>query len=1002
MDDFGQTMPHQPMQPEDGSDDQTVRRPATGEFDGGLTVPNQAIQADAEQDAVQPLTVGRPPVVDDGTVPPTPQPGIEQADAFYDEDEEYEEEDEGLFDMRILAVGCGLLGVFAFFILAGFLLFLPPANLAQRIAGCPRINTNNPVSTYEDGSTITLMGETATSACSRTISADNLLSGRGGSSFSGAAAALPAFLELRSPVYDIRADEEASVMVEIALPPVEDPLLLDAYAWNNETEEWEFVAGEVDTAAGVFRTTSARENIALFESRSITPLIGTIIASDHDVTTNEAALLNIVMPSGLNLRDDGAIDGQLVDGWDVNEGYLVVPVISATNADTLNRILNDEAERSRHAADLVNLAVIGSYGGVTIDYSAVSAENQIVFVSFLEDLASAMAAQDKLVAVILPEPVNNAGMWDTAGYDWTSIGNAADVVVLNPGPNPELYALDGPLEDLLTFAVGQVPRQKLSIAVGALSVQAQDGSYETISLGDAVDQLGGIELVSDGDVNAGENLAFQIGGGDANISADESTGAYRAETDGSTLWLVSANTVRLRLDLVSDFNVGGLVVLDLVDEGTAEGVPTAVNEFKVSSASSLPTMLELVWSIRQGDAEAANGTSPIDIPFNWQPGEEGEYSVSGSIAGQPVGDGVQVVVGGDGEGEAVADAPTPAPAPANPQPQPDNNDQPADEPTPAPAPAAAPAGVAGGDGGGFELGGQIPNQIAYTNEMNQAGMRWVKFQIKYGPGVDPALAGVFVGAGQAAGYKVLLSIPGDPYPDAIDFAGYTEFLRQVASYNPDAIEVWNEMNIAFEWPAGQINPTSYVNDMLAPAFNAIKSTSPNTMVIIGALAPTGAFGGGCGAQGCDDVPYVQGMAQAGAAQYANCLGVHHNSGTTSPSVRSGRPEGDHYSWYFLPTVEAYYNAMGGALPVCITELGYLSPEGYGTLPDNFAWASNTTVAQHAQWLGEAKDVSQSLGYVRMMIIFNVGFTTWTPTDPQAGFSIIRPDGSCPACASLGS
>ncbi len=1002
MDDFGQTLPNKPVQPEGSDPQETVRRPATGEFDGGMTMPNQRLEAEGE---VQPLTVGRPPVIesedDDFVEPGDPPLAMEEgfeADEYYED----EEEEEGLFDLRLLAVGCGVLGFIGVIILAGFLLFLPPANLAQRIAGCPRINANNPVATYDDGSTVTLMGEAPASVCSKTISADNLLSDRAGSRFSGAAAALPSFLELRSPVYDIRADEDSEIVTEIALPPVEDPRQLDAYAWNDDAEAWEFVPGEVDQEAGVFRTTSAKMNIALFESRSVTPMIATVIASDHDITDNEAALLNIVMPTGLNLRDDGAIDGQLVDGWEVNAGYMVLPIISATNAETLSRIFNSEAERNRHATDLVNLAVLGNYGGVTLDYSAVSPENQEMFTLFLDELTAQMASQDKIAAVILPQPVSTNDGWSTGGYDWAAIGQTVDLVVLNPGNDPELYAFDGPIEDLLTFAVGQVPRQRLTVAVGALSVRGQASSYETIDLGEAVNQLGDIELVSEGDVNAGDNLAFQLGGDDASISADESTGAYRAEVDGSSIWLISANTVRLRLDLVSDFNVGGVAVLDLVDEGTAEGVTTAVNEFKVDSESSLPTMLELVWSIRAGDTEAASGTSPIDIPFNWQPGEDGEYRVSGSVAGQPVGDGVSVVVGAEGQTVAEVDEPTPAPAPANQQPQPQSNDEPADEPTPAPAPPAAPAGVAGGDGGGFELGGQLPNQIGYTSEMNQAGMRWVKFQLKYGPGADPALAGVFVGAGQAAGYKVLLSIPGEPYPDSIDFAGYTEFLRQVASYNPDAIEVWNEMNIAFEWPAGQINPDSYVNDMLAPAFNAIKSTSPNTMVIIGALAPTGAFGGGCGSQGCDDVPYVRGMAAAGAANYANCLGVHHNSGTTSPSQRSGRPEGDHYSWYFLPTVEQYYNAMGGALPICITELGYLSPEGYGSLPDNFAWAANTTVDQHAQWLGEAKDVSQSLGYVRMMIVFNVGFTTWTSTDPQAGFSIIRPDGSCPACATLGS
>jgi len=38
--------------------------------------------------------------------------------------------------------------------------------------------------------------------------------------------------------------------------------------------------------------------------------------------------------------------------------------------------------------------------------------------------------------------------------------------------------------------------------------------------------------------------------------------------------------------------------------------------------------------------------------------------------------------------------------------------------------------------------------------------------------------------------------------------------------------------------------------------------------------------------------------------------------------------------------------------------------------------------------------------VRMLIIWNVDFTRYTPTDPQAGYAIIRANGDCPACRTL--
>ncbi len=225
-----------------------------------------------------------------------------------------------------------------------------------------------------------------------------------------------------------------------------------------------------------------------------------------------------------------------------------------------------------------------------------------------------------------------------------------------------------------------------------------------------------------------------------------------------------------------------------------------------------------------------------------------------------------------------------------------------------------------------------------------------------------------------------------------------QFLGGVAALGPDAIEIWNEQNIDREWPSGEINPQTYVTQMLAPAYRAIKAANPNVMVISGAPAPTGFFGG-CGGGGCDDAPYIAGMAAAGAASYMDCLGIHYNEGIVPPSQTSGDPRTEHYTRYFWGMVDSYWQAFGGARPLCFTELGYLSGKDYGGLPAGFAWANNTTISQHAQWLAEAVSLAANSGKVRMVIVFNVDFTTFG-IDPQAGYAMIRKDGSCPACESL--
>jgi LysM repeat protein len=312
-------------------------------------------------------------------------------------------------------------------------------------------------------------------------------------------------------------------------------------------------------------------------------------------------------------------------------------------------------------------------------------------------------------------------------------------------------------------------------------------------------------------------------------------------------------------------------------------------------------------------------------------------------------------------------------------------------PTPDPGP------VTPGPITGFEFGGQTQT-FANKQAMRDSGMTWVKFQHKWTPGDSPDLVAGQIQEAKAEGFKVLISVTGaTPYPAAnsIDFASFTEFVRGLAGLGPDAIEVWNEQNIDFEWPAGQIDPNTYVNSMLAPAYQAIKSANPNIMVISGAPAPTG-FDNGTNAWA--DNRYIAGMRAAGAANYADCIGAHHNAGATSPSATTGHPGGSHYSWYFRPTLDLYYNTFGGARMVCFTELGYLSGDGFPGLPANFSWASGTSVQEHAQWLREARDLSASSGRVKMFIVFNVDFTFFDPAgDPQAGYAMIRPDGSCPAC-----
>ncbi|MBI5929420.1 MAG: LysM peptidoglycan-binding domain-containing protein [Chloroflexi bacterium] len=328
--------------------------------------------------------------------------------------------------------------------------------------------------------------------------------------------------------------------------------------------------------------------------------------------------------------------------------------------------------------------------------------------------------------------------------------------------------------------------------------------------------------------------------------------------------------------------------------------------------------------------------------------------------------------------------------------------QPSTNPTQPPTNPTQPPVVPPSTGGAFELGGHVAG-FGRVNEMRTAGMTWAKKQIRWNLGENTGSAQAAINEARGNGFRVLLSIVGNK-DQMGDFENYTNqfaaYLGQVAALGPDAIEVWNEPNIDREWPNGTVNGGRYTT-MLSKAYNAIKAANANVMVISAAPAPTGYFGGGCRNEGCDDNIFIQQMAQAGAVNYMDCVGAHYNEGIISPDNRSGDPRGGHYSRYFFGMLDLYYNTFGGARKICWTELGYLSPEGYGTLPSNFSWAQATTAGQMAEWLGRAAALSRSSGRVRLMVVWNVDFTGVFGADPQGGYSIVRPDGSCPACGTLG-
>ena len=355
-------------------------------------------------------------------------------------------------------------------------------------------------------------------------------------------------------------------------------------------------------------------------------------------------------------------------------------------------------------------------------------------------------------------------------------------------------------------------------------------------------------------------------------------------------------------------------------------------------------------------------------------------------------------------------------------------------PTPIPTAVAALPTVAQGEevfGYGIAINGTGGGDINYwMGQVKSLGLGWVKQQVRWGyfegnPGeMDWSGYDAVVDAANQEGLKVMLSVVDAPHwsrtyfddnvevapPD--DLTLLADFLgRMVDRYQGriHAIEVWNEQNLDREWDTAEgVNADRYV-EMLRLAYQAIKSRDPNIIVISGALSPVGATATDPNNPArvvyMDDFEYFDRMVVAGFLNYCDCVGAHHNGinmppdvawdeGYNDPTAQFRGPfDNPDHSWSFKSTLWGYHDrivAAGGNKPLCITEFGWATAEGFDGYPPGFEFALDNTLEEQAQWDVQAFQLMRQWGFVRLAYLWNLNYSQlgWGPEDPNAPYALI--------------
>jgi hypothetical protein len=950
-------------------------------------------------------------------------------------------------------------------------LLLPPVSAQERIleAGYVSIDRDEGGAVVDsDGMQLTVMAEGLEENIKlkeASVPMASFLDGSAGKELKEAAEALPSTMHIKSPIYQVSVKGEmpASVILTVPIPNNAEPYeTLSLYSWSGT--EWIFVPSllileddlleaRLDYVPGV---------MAAFQSLPHPPRVSAELPGYVSLPDLGGQALSELNPLGYQLAGDYGLEGEPVSlpETDGQESYRVLPTLrnwtedGVVRNDLVDNMLVLAENQDKQVQAIVDLVVGEMYAGIDLDYRGINPDLRVENTAFVQKLAEALHAQGKLLTVHVEDPVRiSEDRWDTGAYDWKALGRMADSLKFPGLQDPQAYTLGGDMEGLLWWAVGQVERYKLQPVFSSRSVENAGGVLTERTYRDALALLCEVGVKQGADLMVpGEQLT--VGLDTPGVQFDSDTGcywfAYVDEASGQErkVWLEDASSLSRKLELLSRFNLGGMSIQALWDEGNDPRIWELVRNYQASAQAAVAPVdsdFSVVWRVEGVDGgsliEETTGLDQRD--YTWTATEPGEYEVSASIVANQG----QTVAGSNRVAVLVATpSPTPSPLPTNtplptetPTPLPTNTPAPTATPTPKPtrssssSPSPPPSNPPPNTNFGYGI--QIdPNDDLnwVSSAVKGMGFSWVKFQapwIDYEPSRGSISWGGLdqkVNTLSGNGLKVMLSIvkaptwarsgqdlsvegpPNDP-------ADFARFLGAVAGRYCDgrvgAIEVWNEQNLHYEWGNKRIDPAAYMN-LLKPAYNAIKAACPRMIVISGALTPTGAPP----PKAMDDYTYLEGMYKHGLKNYSDAIGAHPSGYNIPPSVRGGQDACDtlggssqacaaanhfcgpcntlHHSWSFYATLNGYYRIMkqygDGNKKIWPTEFGWATN---WTGDPSYGYAQDNSRQEQAKWTAQSYKLMKQWGFVGVAFLWNLNFSVTAPSWEGAQWGIVNSDRS---------
>lgn len=303
----------------------------------------------------------------------------------------------------------------------------------------------------------------------------------------------------------------------------------------------------------------------------------------------------------------------------------------------------------------------------------------------------------------------------------------------------------------------------------------------------------------------------------------------------------------------------------------------------------------------------------------------------------------------------------------------------------------------------------------------QTRVGWVKVQLDWSA-MQPNSAGerndvynAFVLQAQIMknfGFRTLLSVakaplwargtnqnesgPPDNPQDLINFLQM--LFTDIKAENIDALEIWNEPNLAREWQGALPFSGAGYMQLFVPVHDAMRSLFPGVHLVTAGLAPTGDSD-----VSVEDRRFLRQMFDAGLSNYSSVsVGIHPYGWGNAPDASccnaiEGQGWDDQPQFFFLDTVDAYRDIMNSSgfqnAQLWVTEFGWATWTGYPSEAPE-PWMTYTTPEQQAEYILRAFAIGQERADIGPMILWNLNFANQTlieNRDEKAGFSLIAPN-----------